>query len=170
MLHCVREDAWTSGAWSPAYDLPEVLKPTSIGERVRLKNLRATRVIWLLPHGGAWIFGRAYDHAQVPHLVRGTTTESAARLLLGGEPVRRDEYEDGTHELVWSYRTQRLSTSVTLRFGRDSVLRAFVRASPEHLGLRRDPASLARPDGEPPRAPRLLRTIELTEPAGGEAR
>jgi hypothetical protein len=164
VLGSTREDAWPDGEWSPSYDLPEELRPTSIGSRVRLENLHAARVTWLARHGGALIAGRAYDHARAPQLVRGTTTAAEARELLAGEPVQRDDYDDGSVELTWLYSTQRLTTSLCLRFGPDGILRAVVNSSPEFLAFSANASPDAGVEGEAPSARRHLRTIDIMQP------
>jgi hypothetical protein len=68
-------------------------------------------------------------------------------------------------ELTWSFRTQRLATSVRLAFGSDGMLRAFVSSAPDFIGLRRDPQTGARTDVFSAPPARRLRTIDLQ--AGG---
>ena len=90
----------------------------------------------------------------MPNLTPGATTEADARTLLCGDPVQRDDYDDGSYELSWSYRTQRLSTSVRLNFDADAVFRAVTSCSPEYIGLHRAADSDARNEGNARRIPR----------------
>jgi hypothetical protein len=113
----------------------EELRPTSLGPLEPVGALHAVRVVWLARHGGERLAGDAYDHARIPDLVCGVTSAAEASVVLGGEPVQRDEFDDKTFDLVWSYRSQRLATSVRLRFDPDALLRTITDCKPEYIGM-----------------------------------
>src|SRR5262249_52095743 len=122
VLDAAEERVRGAGADPLPSALPEELRPTSIGARSRLDGLHVKRVAWLMKPGGRQIAGRPYDHERAQKLAPKVTREIDARKILGGDPVSRSEYDDGSYELRWSNATERLATKLTLRFDVAGVL------------------------------------------------